>query len=96
MNEVLMTPEVCMQFLVWSYYYHDVIPQKDVSYAACGRFVAKDVARLDELKDTLFKCFQEDSVLRACQQFQLAKHRGEPCPFSQQSLDVMFASEKCS
>lgn len=91
MSEILMTPDVCMQFLVWSYYYHGVMPQKDVSYAECGLFSEKDVARLDELKDTLFKCFKEDSVVRACQQFQLAKHRGEPCPFPQQMLDRMFA-----
>lgn len=24
MQEILMTPDVCMRFLVWSYYYHDV------------------------------------------------------------------------
>ena len=60
MNEVLMTPDVCMQFLVWSYYYHDVMPQKEVSYAVCGKFSVKDVSRLDELKATLFKCFQEN------------------------------------
>ena len=94
MNEILMTPDVCMQFLVWSYSYHGVMPQKDVSYAKCGLFADKDVERLDELKATLFKCFEEDSVVRACQQFQLAKHRGEPCPFSQQMLDRMFAAER--
>lgn len=22
-----MTPDVCMRFLVWSYYYHDVLPE---------------------------------------------------------------------
>lgn len=92
MNEILMTPDVCMQFLVWSYYYHGVMPQKNVSYADCGLFSEKDVARLDELKDTLFACFEEDSVQRACMQFQLAKHRGEPCPFPQDALDRMFAA----
>ena len=25
MHDILMTPDVCMKFLVWSYYYHDVI-----------------------------------------------------------------------
>ena len=54
MSEILMTPDVCMQFLVWSYYYHGVMPQKDVSYAECGLFAEKDVASLDELKSTLF------------------------------------------
>ncbi|MBQ5643461.1 MAG: hypothetical protein IIV13_06860 [Bacteroidaceae bacterium] len=91
MDEILMTPDVCMQFLVWSYYYHGVMPQKDVSYSACGLFAEADVVRLDELKATLFRCFTEDSVFRACKQFQLAKQHGEPCPFPQQVLDTMFA-----
>lgn len=94
MSEILMTPNVCMQFLVWSYYYHGVLPQKEVSYAECGLFAREDINRLYELKATLFDCFEEESVVRACQQFQLAKHRGEPCPFSQYNLDQMFAPEK--
>lgn len=89
-----MTPDVCMQFLVWSHYYHGVMPQKEVSYAACGLFAEKDVARLDELKATLFRCFEEESVLRACLQLTQAKGRNEPCPFPQQMLDRMFAEVK--
>ena len=30
--------------------YHGVMPQKDVSYSACGLLAESDVARLDELK----------------------------------------------
>ena len=82
MNEILMTPDVCMQFLVWSYYYHEVMPLKD-----------SDAKRLDELKAMLFTCFEEESVVNACKQFLLAKVRHEPCPFSQASLDGMFAKE---
>lgn len=82
-----------MRFLVWSYYYHDVMPEKKVSYSACGKFSSSDAARLDELKDMLFKCFEEQSVFNACKQFQLAKVRKEPCPFSQEELDRMFAKE---
>ena len=89
-----MTPDVCMQFLVWSYYYHEVMPLKSMSYKHCGKFSDSDVKRLDELKDMLFTCFEEDSVVNACKQFQLAKVRQEPCPFSQASLDGMFAKEK--
>lgn len=92
--EVLMTPEVGMQFLVWSYYYHDVMPQKAVSYKECGKFSDADAERLDELKEMLFKCFEESSVLNACKQFQMAKIRKEPCPFPQSQLDKMFATEK--
>ena len=89
-----MTPDVCMQFLVWSYYYHEVMPLKSMSYKDCGKFSDSDVKRLDELKDMLFTCFEEDSVVNACKQFQLAKVRQEPCQFSQASLDGMFAKEK--
>ena len=94
MEEILMTPDVAMKFMVWSYYYHDVLPRKEVSYAVCGKFLTTDVARLDELKNMLFKCFEEDSVHRACRQFQLAKSRQEPCPFPQAVLDAMFAREQ--
>lgn len=94
MQEIIMTPDVCMRFLVWSYYYHDVIPEKGVSYGACGKFSEEDVIRLDELKEMLFKCFEENSVHNACKQFQRAKIINEPCPFPQEELDNMFAHEK--
>lgn len=89
-----MTPDVCMKFLVWAYYYHGVMPQKGVSFSECGKFSAEDVERLDGLKETLFKCFEEASVQNACKQFALAKQRQEPCPFPQEALDQMFAREK--
>ena len=94
MQEILMTPDVCMRFLVWSYYYHDVMPEKTVSYRVCGKFSEADSERLDELKDMLFRCFEEESVVNACRQFQMAKVRQEPCPFSQHELDGMFAKEQ--
>lgn len=93
MQEILMTPDVCMRFLVWSYYYHELMPLRNVSYKACGKFSDDDSERLDELKDTLFKCFEEQSVVNACKQFQMAKERNEACPFSQSELDNMFAKE---
>lgn len=92
-NEILMTPDVCMRFLIWSYYYHSVMPQKRISYALCGKFSEADSKRLDELKELLFKCFEDQSVFNACKQFQLAKVRHEPCPFSQAELDNKFAKE---
>lgn len=94
MEEILMPPELCMQFLVWSYYYHDVEPRKGVSYKACGKFSDADAEHLDELNDALFRSFEEDSVLNACKQFQLAKVRHEPCPYPQEALDRLFAKEK--
>ena len=94
MNSILMTPDIAMQFMVWSYFYHDIHPEKNVSYSKCGKFSEEDANRLDELKDMLFKCFEEESVNNACKQFQLAKVRQEPCPFPQETLDTMFAKEK--
>lgn len=94
MQNIIMTPDVCMKFLVWSFYFHSVLPEKNVSYKDCGKFSDDDAERLDELKDLLFKCFEEQSVVNACHQFQLAKIRQEPCPFTQNELDGMFASEK--
>lgn len=93
-DEVLMTPEMCMRFLVWSFYYHDILPEPGVSYAQAGRFSAADVEKLDSLRDTLFRCFEEASVRRACSQFARAKQLGEPCPFTQEELDRVFAKEK--
>ena len=94
MNSILMTPDIAMQFMVWSYYYHNILPEKNVSYSKSGKFSEEDAKRLDELKDMLFKCFEEESVINACKQFQLAKVRHEPCPFPQDTLDTMFAKEK--
>ena len=94
MNSILMTPDIAMQFMVWSYYYHNILPEKNVSYSKCKKFSEVDAKRLDELKDMLFKCFEEESVNNACKQFQLAKVRHEPCPFPQDTLDTMFAKEK--
>lgn len=88
-----MTPDLCMRFLVWSYYFHEVMPQKGVSFKACGKFSEADSLRLDELQEMLFKCFEEQSVMNACKQFQMAKMRQEPCPFTQNELDAMFAYE---
>lgn len=92
MDEILMTPDVCMKFLVWSYYYHDIVPEPTVSYASCGRFSDKDSEKLDMLKETLFRCFTVESVNNAIGQFRMAKINNEPCPFTLAELDMMFAS----
>ena len=91
---LLLTPDIAMKLMVWIYFYHYILPEKNVSYSKCGKFSEEDTKRLDELKDMLFKCFEEESVNNACKQFQLAKVRQEPCPFPQATLDNMFAKEK--
>lgn len=93
MPEIIMTPDVCIRFLIWSYYYHDILPEKGRSYLTYYKFSEADAKRMDELKDMLFKCFEEPSVNNACAQFKLAKERKEQCPFSQAELDLMFAKE---
>lgn len=93
-DEILMTPDMCMRFLVWSYYYHDIMPDSRISYALVGRFSDEDVRKLDDLRNTLFRCFEQESVIRACAQFARAKQTGEPCPFTQAELDTIFAAEK--
>ena len=89
-----MTPDVCMRFLIWAYYYHDIMPEPGHSFKEYGVFTSKDVKRLDTIKDSLFKCYEEVSVRNACAQFNLAKENHEPCPFSQAELDNMFAKVK--
>lgn len=93
-NDILMTPDMCMRFLVWSYFYHNILPDPAVSYAEAGRFSEEDVRKLDDLRDTLFRCFEQESVIRACAQFARAKQTGEACPFTQAELDITFAAEK--
>lgn len=94
MQDIIMTPDVCMRFLVWSYFYHDIRPERGISYKSYGKFSDKDVKNLDELKEMLFKCYEEASVERACDQFQMAKVLHEPCPYPQTELDNLFAHEK--
>ena len=91
MQEVLMTPDLCMRFLIWSYYYHDIIPEQGKSYGLSGLFLQKDVESLDLLNESLFRCFEASSVINAVHHFQEARIRREPCPFSQEELDGMFA-----
>ena len=92
MDEILITPDTCMKFLVWSYFYHGITPSPAMTYAATGLFSAKDAEKLDVIKDSVFKCFDEASVGRALAQFDMAKARHEPCPFSQSELNTLFAA----
>ncbi|MBO4806082.1 MAG: hypothetical protein J5554_08570 [Paludibacteraceae bacterium] len=93
MQTTIMTQDLCMRFLVWSYYYHGIQPEKEKSFSEYGIFKESDCQRLDELKDSLFLCFEAESIHRACEQFYRARVLHEPCPYSQADLDRMFASE---
>lgn len=91
MEDTYITPDMTMRFIIWSYYYHDIKPQKDVSYASYGLFAESDVDKLDFVKAALFKCYEEASLDRACLSWAHAKSLGEQCPYSQEELDEMFA-----
>ena len=97
MDEILMTPDVAMRFLVWTAYYEEVVPEKGKSFARYlsdekrAAFVRRvGVVRLDRLQEALFKCFEPVSVERSVYQLNLARVRGEQCPFSRESLENVF------
>lgn len=81
-----------MKFLVWSYFYHGIAPAPAFSYSSTAMFSAKDAEKLDMIKDSMFKCFDEESVKRALAQFDIAKAKHEPCPFSESELNSLFAT----
>lgn len=89
-----MSREVALQFMIWSYYYHDIMPASNMSYKDCGRFADEDVKRLDDFKSTLLKTFEESTVQMACKNFDSAKNDPSSCPFTQSDLDAKFAKEK--
>lgn len=89
-----MTQETGFKFIIWSYYYHGIVPETGRSYAECGKFSRQDAQRLDGIKETLFMCFEPESVRNACRQFARAKTAQEPCPFPQELLDSLFAKEQ--
>lgn len=90
-----MPADTAMKFMVWASYYNglDLDPDKSfVSYAKDGRalFSKADAARLDRLKNVLFKCFEPASVANSIAAMKKAKETGEPCPFTEESLDLLF------
>lgn len=92
--DVLMPAQLAMQFLVWAVYYNDLELKENVSFAECGKFRAEDAARLDHIKQALFKCFDQESVDRSSEQMRMAKRIGEKCPFPEESLNALFGTAK--
>ena len=89
-QEAFLTQDLAMKFLVWATYYNGIVPEENTSFASYGLFSTADAQRLDRIKDALFKCFGTSSVAGACAQMTKAKHLGEPCPFSEASLNDLF------
>lgn len=87
-----MPAQLAMQFLVWAVYYNDLELKENVSFAAYGKFSADDAARLDRIKQALFRCFDQQSVDRSSEQMRMAKRMGEKCPFPQEALNGLFGA----
>lgn len=92
MDDIFVTPDMCMKFMIWSYYYHGIMPNEKISYKACGMFSVSDVSKLDTIKDAIFRCYGRDSIVNMCKKFDMAKQLNEPCPFKREELDVLFAN----
>lgn len=95
-QEIIVTPMFCMQFIVWSYYYHNILPTSTCDYRSLCRFFPTDAERLNLIKNAVIDFYTEQSIKKACEQLDKAKEFGEHCPFTQQSLDTIFAEELSS
>ena len=73
----LMTPDIAMQFMVWSYFYHDIHPEKNVSYSKCGKFSEEDAKAISLIPekygftDIQYHLFYRERVFTANEYTQL-------------------------
>ena len=91
----LMPQDVAMKFMIWAGYYNGLELQEGSSFSRFTRngrplFAKADAERLDRLQDVLFKCFDCVSVSRSMASLKKAKVLGEPCPFTEESLNLLF------
>ena len=96
-QDALMPADTAMRFMTWASYYNglDLTPWKsfaDFSRNGKRLFAKEDAARLDRLKGVLFKCFEPASVANATAALKRAKELGEPCPFTEESLNALFGT----
>ena len=92
-----MPADTAMKFMIWASYYNGLELAPEVSFADMTRdgkhlFGEEDAARLDRLKDVLFKCFEACSVSKSIAAMKKAKEVGEQCPFSEESLNALFGN----
>lgn len=98
-QDALMPADTAMKFMTWTSFYNglDLVPEKSFSsFEKDGKplFSAEDAARLDRLKDALFKCFEPASVANAVVALKKAKALGEPCPFPEAALNQLFGKTR--
>ena len=96
-HDALMPADTAMRFMTWASYYNglDLTPGKsfaDFSRNGKRLFAKEEAARLDRLKGVLFKCFEPVSVANATAALKRAKALGEPCPFTEASLNALFGT----
>ena len=93
----LMSQDIAMKFMIWAGYYNGLELQEGSSFSRFMRngrslFAKADAERLDRLQDVLFKCFDCVSVSRSMASLKKAKELGEPCPFTEESLNALFGT----
>jgi len=95
-----MPPDMAMRFLIWAAYFNGIEPKVGKSFADITdskgehMFDPADAARLDRIQVALFNCFDTQSVANSVAQLRLAHIRGEQCPFTEESLNLMFGTAK--
>ena len=93
----LMPQDIAMKFMIWASYYNGLELQEGGSFSRFrkkGRplFAKADAERLDRLQDVLYKCFDCVSVSRSMASLKKARELGEPCPFTEESLNALFGT----
>lgn len=91
MHDIIITPELCFQFLIWSYYYHSIMPSHKGAFISSGMFTPSDAERIEEIFSLILKFYDEDSIRQACKRLDTAKETESPCPYTQELLDMIFA-----
>ena len=93
----LMPQDIAMKFMIWAGYCHGLELQEGSSFKRFikdGRplFAKTDAERLDRLQDVLFRCFDCVSISKSMASLRKAKELGEACPFTEESLNLLFGT----
>lgn len=100
MDQILLTQDLAMKFLVWAVYYKGLELTPQTRFAslldtdARAMFSLEECEKLDKLNAALFRCFDSQAIASASEQMHKAKALHEPCPYTEESLDMIFRSPK--